>query len=142
MAKFESAELEDPVVTELKKLKSQKLKEIEELNNKISQISFEKMAKELKLEEGKYYEIRSKKYSIVYFKFTKDCKLSKENHTITLPKAINVTFTRALYSVSFAKNFAYDISFSEIEEISKEEFEEMVKKAKENFDSLMEEEKE
>jgi len=129
-------------IEDLEKLKFQKLKEIEELNNKISQISFEKMAKELKLEEGKYYEIRSKNYSIVYFKFTKSCKLSKENHTITLPKAINVTFTRALYSVSYTKNFAYDISFSEIEETSKEEFEEMVKKAKENFDSLMEEEKE
>lgn len=142
MAKFESAELEDPVVTELKKLKFQKLKEIEEINNKISQISFEEMAEKLKLEDGKYYEIRSKGYSIVYFKFTKDCKLSKENHTITLPKAINVTFTRALYSVSFAKNFAYDISLSEIEETSKEEFEEIIKGAKENFDSLMEEEKE
>lgn len=42
MAKSESAELEDPVVTELEKLKFQKLKEIEELNNKISQISFAK----------------------------------------------------------------------------------------------------
>jgi len=131
------AEIED-----LEKLKFQKLKEIEEINNKISQISFEEMIEKLKLEEGKYYEIRSKKYSMTYFKFTKDCKISKENHTITLPKAINVTFTRALYSVSFTKNFAYDISFSEIEETSKEEFEEMVKKAKENFDSLMEEEKE
>lgn len=126
-------------IEDLKKLKFQKLKEIEEINNKISQISFEKMAEELKLEEGKYYEILSKNYSIVYFKFTKSCKLSKENHTITLPKAINVTFTRALYSVAYTKNFAYDISFSEIEETSKEEFEEMVKKAKENFDSLMEE---
>jgi hypothetical protein len=129
-------------IEDLEKLKFQKLKEIEELNNKISQISFEKMVKELKLEEGKYYEIRSKKYSIVYFKFTKDCKLSKEKHTITLPKAINVTFTRALYSVAYTKNFAYDISFSEIEEISKEEFEETVKKAKENLNSLMEKEKE
>lgn len=129
-------------IEDLKKLKFQKLKEAEELDRKISQISFEKMAEELKLEEGKYYEILSKNYSIVYFKFTKSCKFSKENHTITLPKAINVTFTRALYSVAYTKNFAYDISFSEIEEISKEEFEEMVKKAKENFDSLMEEEKE
>lgn len=129
-------------IEDLKKLKFQKLKEIEEINNKISQISFEKMAEELKLEEGKYYEILSKNYSIVYFKFTKNCKLSKENHTITLPKAINVTFTRALYSVAYTKNFAYDISFSEIEETSKEEFEEMVKKAKENLNSLMEEEKE
>ena len=129
-------------IEDLEKLKFQKLKEIEELNRKISQISFEKMVKELKLEEGKYYEIRSKNYSIVYFKFTKDCKLSKENHTITLPKAINVTFTRALYSIACTHNFAYDISFSEIEETSKEEFEEMVKKAKEYFDSLMEEEKE
>ena len=50
-----------------------------------------------------------------------------------------MTFTRALYSVAFTHNFAYDISFSEIKETSKEEFEEMVKKAKENFDSLMEE---
>lgn len=131
------AEIED-----LEKLKFQKLKEIKELDNKISQISFEKMAKELKLEEGKYYEIRSKNYSIVYFKFTKNCKLSKENHNITLPKAINVTFSRALYSIAYTHNFAYDISFSEIEETSKEEFEEMVKKAKENFDSLVEEEKE
>lgn len=131
------AEIED-----LEKLKFQKLKEIEEINNKISQISFEKMIEELKLEEGKYYEIRSKTYSITYFKFTKDCRLSKENHTITLPKAINVTFTRTLYSVACTHNFAYDISFSEIEETSKEEFEEMVKKAKEYFDSLMEEEKE
>jgi len=129
-------------IEDLKKLKFQKLKEIEELDRKISQISFEKMAEELKLEEGKYYEILSKNYSIVYFKFTKSCKLSKEKHTITLPKAINVTFTRALYSVAYTKNFAYDISFSEIEETSKEEFEEVIKRAKENFDSLMEEEKE
>lgn len=139
MAESESAELEDLVVTELEKLKFQKLKEIEEINNKITQISFEEMVEKLKLEEGKYYEIRNEGYSIVYFKFTKNCKLSKENQNITLPKAINVTFTRALYSVAFTYNFAYDISFSEIKETSKEEFVEMVKKAKENFDSLVEE---
>ncbi len=133
------AEIED-----LEKLKNQKLEEIIELNRKISQISFEKMVEELKLEEGKYYEIQSDKLQSVYFKFTKGCDVSLEKRTITIPKAITVNFTRALYSIAYTHNFSYDISFNEIcsnpiKEISKEKFEEIIKRSKENFDSLMEE---
>ena len=43
-------------IEDLEKLKNQKLEEIIELNRKISQISFEKMVEELKLEEGKYFQ--------------------------------------------------------------------------------------
>ena len=72
-------------IEDLEKLKNQKLEEIIELNRKISQISFEKMVEELKLEEGKYYEIQSDKLQSVYFKFTKGCDVSLENsHVLNL----------------------------------------------------------